>query len=370
MKSNEESKFVLRKGMNVVRTRYPRDMTRTDMKFIHLIQVMLKRWALDNDFKPSDDLVGIEAYRGVDTSFTFPVEDLAIAIGSNKSALTKILKDDDNNTIYRNGFPLRRITEYMTSVVGITIEIDSKYVSGAMAPIATAIYDNDLEVCRLETSQTMAAVLLDSAFEKNSSFVDMQLQMSLKSLMASHILDRISRFKGTETNYKCSIRSLIDECGINEGSISKRDGFINSNIRRPLEQIENASNGMWVRIGSGFDVSRKRKGLSLDDTVTFKMRYNEPKKENTANTTADGLVQAKLVKSMVDDYQFGVPHDEQGGITKEMLDAIRANITGLFGPDEEVAALKLGAKVGKIELVMQFNDAGMGEAALMMKNED
>ena len=127
---------------------------------------------------------------------------------------------------------MRRITEYLTSAVNITIEIDSQYVTGAISPISTAIYFSDTNICHIETN------LLDAAFERNSSFVDMQLQMKLKSLMACHILDRISRFKTVTVDYKCTIRSLVDECGLDIDKIQNRHSFINTNIREPLKQIE------------------------------------------------------------------------------------------------------------------------------------
>ncbi|MCD9527855.1 hypothetical protein [Photobacterium carnosum] len=280
--ADEKCSFELRKGMNIVKTRYPRSMTRMDMKFIHLIQVQLKKWTLDNDYQPSNSLTGIEAYEGVKTSFSFPIEDLSLAIGSNRSALNKIIKDDKNKTVYRNGFPLRRITEYLTSAVNITIEIDSQYVTGAISPISTAIYFSDTNICHIETNQTMAAILLDAAFEKNSSFVDMQLQMKLKSLMACHILDRISRFKTVTVDYKCTIRSLVDECGLDIDKIQNRHSFINTNIREPLKQIELLSDGIWSRTGKGFEITKKSKGLTLDDVVTFKMVYND-KLENVSS---------------------------------------------------------------------------------------
>ena len=55
--ADKKCSFELRKGMNIVKTRYPRSMTRMDMKFIHLIQVQLKKWTLDNDYQPSNSLI-------------------------------------------------------------------------------------------------------------------------------------------------------------------------------------------------------------------------------------------------------------------------------------------------------------------------
>lgn len=270
--------FELKKPMNLVRCKWPRNMTRTDMKMIHLVMIELKRWMLNEDFKPDFDRDGIEAYSGIKTAFSIPVENFAKAIGSDKSSVTKLIKDENKETVYSNGFPLRRIVQYCRDAQNISVDIDSQYVSGGLTPIAAATYDERTQVVNLYTSELMAAILADKAFETNASFVDMQLQMTLKSLMAVHILDRISRFKTNGTDYSCTIKSLIDECGIDVKQEINRDNFIRANIRRPIEQIVKQSDGMWERIGSGFHVTRKEKGnrLSMNDIVTFKMKYNNP----------------------------------------------------------------------------------------------
>ena len=328
MEDKTKGSFELRKGMNVVRTRYPRSMTRIDMKFIHLVQVQLKKWALATDYKPSDTLKGIDAYDGVKTSFSFSITDLACAIGSNRSALTKIIKDSENKTVYRNGFPLRRITEYLTSAVNVTVEIDSQYVTGAMSPISTATYCNETDVCNIETSKTMAAILLDSAFEKNSSFVDMQLQMRLKSLMACHILDRISRFKNADVDYKCSIRSLIDDCGIDIDKIKNRHSFINTNIREPLKQIEALSRGIWTRVGTGFEVTNKSKGLTLSDILTFKMKYNNKLDEvKTTDTYEISDIDSMTTEELNNEVMLLIYAIEN----KETIDKSRFNIVLAIG---------------------------------------
>ncbi len=277
MADNKEKSFELAKPMNMVQMNWPKGMTPMQIKTIHVLTIKLKKWIMNTNFKPNPELQGVDAYEGIKTYFEMPLEEFASMMQTSKRSLKTVIKDDEGNTVMFKNFPKLRILEYFEEVQKIQCKVNSPYVTGSLIPVSAAFYDKQKEIVRLETTHSMAVVLQDEAFAKNLSFVDMQLQLSLNSVMASHILDRISRFKGVNINYKCTVGDLIDQCGIDENMLKNRSNFIMVNIKRPLEMIEKKSGGVWERVGTGASVTSKKRGTLLrEDDIVFKMKYKAP----------------------------------------------------------------------------------------------
>ena len=374
----EKKGFELAKPQNMVLMKWPKNITPVQIKAVHLVTLKLKQWIMNNNFQPDFSCGNsITAFDGIKTSFDMSLAEFATAIQVSKKSLKAYVKDKDGNTIMMRGgnkdLPKRRIQEHFSEIRRIECMVDNSNIITAeegVLLLPNPSYNPETDRVRLDTTQTVAAILQDERFMKNRSFVDMQLQMSLNSVMASHILDRISRFKSNDQMFSCTVGGLIDQCGIDEKAITNRSNFIMVNITRPLKQIVDKSNGAWTLIGSGVKVTTKKRGKLLpSDIITFMVLYHEPKLHDLDVLTA-GKQDAFVIKRLVEQYQFGVPHAKQGDITKEMLDILADNIEKIFDPDEETKALKLGTKVGQISIVIQLNNAGMGEAALMMGNDD
>ncbi|MGF1689071.1 hypothetical protein L4C36_20710 [Photobacterium japonica] len=375
----EKERFELAKPHNMVLMKWPKNITPVQIKAVHLVTLRLKQWLMSSDFKPDfskDD--PIAAFDGIKTSFDMSLDEFATSMRVSKKALKAHVKDADGNTVMMRGankhLPKLRIQEHFSEIRKIECMVSNSSIITAedgLILLPNPSYDPETDRVRLETTQTVAAILQDERFMNNRSFVDMRLQMTLNSVMASHILDRISRFKGSEQAFSCTVGDLIDQCGIDEGAINNRSNFIMVNLTRPLKLIAEKSEGVWELIGSGVKVTAKKRGKLLrSDVIKFTVIYNDPDAlgvEELVSILVEGDLDYRIIKQLVDLYQFGVPHIEQGNITQEMLDVLEANIEKLFTPEQEMEALKFGVRVGKISMVIQFNEAGMGEAALLMK---
>lgn len=365
MKSKKKG-FELAKPMNMVQMSWSKGITPMQIKAVHVFTMKLKKWIMDTGFKPNvEHGEGLDSYRGIKTSFEMTLEEFASITQTTKRALKTPVKDDEGNVVMYKGFPRLRIVDYFDEAQKIRCQINSQYITGSLSPLPSAFYDKETEMIRLGTSMEMAAILQDEAFAKNLSFVDMQLQLSLNSVMASHILDRISRFKTIKKDYDCTVGDFVEQCGIDEITMSNRSNFIMVNLKRPLDQIEKKSNGVWERIGSGVTVTAKKRGTLLkEDVITFKMKYNEPKVKTEAEIADDKVKQTASVLRESSDLIHGAIQGDQNCLnnpefTLELVGEVLSMATSANGGDESLTKAFESAVLNTNEVITLCGQAMM-----------
>lgn len=129
-------------------------------------------------------------------------------------------------------------------------------------------------ILTLETTRTMAAIMLDFGVKNNSfGMMDMSLYFGLGGAYEKRLLEFISRFKN-QNDFKITLSEFCDIIGATPSDYKTMAIFRRNTLEKPLARLIRESDGMWVSQEDhpkGFFLKR---GAKANDLITFKMQYN------------------------------------------------------------------------------------------------
>ncbi|MGR5253628.1 replication initiation protein [Vibrio astriarenae] len=265
----------------------PREQDLVTMAFMEVKKFADRTKVEDGQFDPDKP----ETLTAIPTIFTFEEKKVAEMLKMTVRGLHK--KDEKNGKSYLQNICTQLVSRHAEDSPG-----DDTFLVASL--ISEAEFSNGK--LTLEVTRRQAARMLQyGQNQSNFGVIDAKLLLGFKSGYSKRILEIISRFKN-KREYTCTLGDL---CGMLGTSIEEHTDFARFRrniIERPLKQIIEDSDGVWTAkegYKDGYVLDTKRgKRVTLNNKVTFKMRFNDPDAPSKKTSDKTPIVDlAQLVMS-------------------------------------------------------------------------
>lgn len=247
-------------------------LTAKEQDLLSLLIMKVKDSADSQKFKDGIfDPLSPENLESINTIFKFEVKELANILGTTVNTLKK-----QNRSSKTGALEPCALEKACQAIRNQDIRIRSEQGFVGRRLVSDAAFDFDTGILTLETTRTMAGIMLDYGL-KNDNFgkTDMRLLFSLNGAFEKRILELISRFKN-ERDFKITLGEFCEILNVFPENYSSMANFRKNVIESPIARIVKHSNGMWItqpKHPKGFHLKR---GAKMNDIITFKMKYVAP----------------------------------------------------------------------------------------------